>query len=165
MATDPRESAADVERRLIDIVRSVKRRVTIPGRGQYLPVLLVAFHLAGALDEEGADGLVLFNRFYQPDIDPEMLLAVPRLHFSTSDELLLRVVDRDPLRPDSGVARRDRRRPYGHGRAQGDHGRRAGGPDGCRAPEEAPHLALVRRELAHWLEEHEYDRCGRRKAV
>ena len=48
-------------------------------------------HLARQLDEAGADGLVLFNRFYQPDIDVEALEAVPSLHLSDSSELLLRL--------------------------------------------------------------------------
>jgi dihydroorotate dehydrogenase (fumarate) len=46
-------------------------------------------HFAGALDRTGADGLVLFNRFYQPDIDPEELAAARTLHLSDSSELRL----------------------------------------------------------------------------
>ena len=48
-------------------------------------------NLAIELDALRADGLILFNRFYQPDIDPEMLQAVPRLYLSSPDELLLRI--------------------------------------------------------------------------
>jgi dihydroorotate dehydrogenase (fumarate) len=159
VATDPRESGADVERRLIDIVRRVKRRVTIPVAVKISPFFSSLSHLAAALDEEGVDGLVLFNRFYQPDIDPDMLLAVPRLSFSTSSELLLRVRWIAIL--------------YGRLRASlaatgGVHS----GLDVLKAVMAGAHavqvvaallthgpayLARLRRELAHWLEEHEYE--------
>ena len=162
------ESGAEVERRVIDIVRSVKRRVTIPVAVKLSPFFSSLSHLAVALDEEGADGLVLFNRFYQPDVDPEMLVAVPRLHFSTSDELLLRVRwiailygrIRGSLAATGG-------RPHEHGRAQGDHGRRAGGPDGGRAPHEGPDAPRDACD-ASWRtgsRNTSTSRCARRKAV
>jgi dihydroorotate dehydrogenase (fumarate) len=91
VATDARESGAQVEHRLIDLVRRVKQTVTIPVAVKLSPFFSSLSHLARELDAARADGLVLFNRFYQPDIDPEMLLAVPRLHLSTRSELLLRV--------------------------------------------------------------------------
>jgi dihydroorotate dehydrogenase (fumarate) len=88
---DPRESGADVERRLLDVVRHVKWAVQIPVAVKLSPFFSSISNLASELDALRADGLVLFNRFYQPDVDPEMLLAVPRLHLSNPDELLLRV--------------------------------------------------------------------------
>jgi dihydroorotate dehydrogenase (fumarate) len=88
---DPRESGADVERRLLDVVRHLKWSLKIPVAVKLSPFFSSMSHLASELDALRADGLVLFNRFYQPDIDPEMLLAVPRLHLSSPDELLLRV--------------------------------------------------------------------------
>ena len=91
VVTDPRESAADVERQLLDVVRHVKWGVTIPVAVKLSPFYSSLPHLARELDAVAANGLVLFNRFYQPDIDPEMLLAVPRLHLSTPDELTLRL--------------------------------------------------------------------------
>jgi dihydroorotate dehydrogenase (fumarate) len=91
VATDPRESGADVERRLLDAARIVKENVRIPVAVKLSPFFSALPHLAHQLDALGADGLVLFNRFYQPDIDPEALEAVPRLQLSTSQALLLRV--------------------------------------------------------------------------
>jgi dihydroorotate dehydrogenase (fumarate) len=91
VATDPRESGADVERRLLDAARIVKEHVRIPVAVKLSPFFSALPHLAHQLDALGADGLVLFNRFYQPDIDPEALEAVARLHLSTSQALLLRV--------------------------------------------------------------------------
>ena len=89
--TDPREPGADVERRLLDVVRHLKWSLKIPVAVKLSPFFSSISNLAAELDALRADGLVLFNRFYQPDIDPEMLLAVPRLHLSSPDELLLRV--------------------------------------------------------------------------
>ena len=91
VATDPAETGADVEHRLLEVVRTVKQAVTIPVAVKLSPFFSSLPNLARQLDGAGADGLVLFNRFYQPDIDVEQLEAVPRLQLSTSDELLLRV--------------------------------------------------------------------------
>jgi dihydroorotate dehydrogenase (fumarate) len=91
VATDPTESGADLERRLLDVVRMVKARVTIPVAVKLAPFFSSLPHLVQQLDEAGADGLVLFNRFYQADIDPEAGEVVARLHLSTSQDLLLRV--------------------------------------------------------------------------
>jgi dihydroorotate dehydrogenase (fumarate) len=91
VATDPAETGTDVERRLLDAVRQLKWAVRIPVAVKLSPFFSSVSNLACELDALGADGLVLFNRFYQPDIDPEMLLAAPRLQLSSPDELLLRV--------------------------------------------------------------------------
>ncbi len=91
VATDPHESSADVEQRVIDIVASIKDTVRIPVAVKLSPFFSSVSHLARRLDEARADGLVLFNRFYQPDIDPDALSAVPRLHLSDPHELLLRL--------------------------------------------------------------------------
>src|SRR5262249_8615458 len=71
VATDPRENAAEVERRLLEIVSGVKRIVSIPVAVKLSPFFSSLSHLAQELDAAGANGLVLFNRFHQPDIDPE----------------------------------------------------------------------------------------------
>jgi dihydroorotate dehydrogenase (fumarate) len=91
VATDPRESGVAVEARLLDTVRVVKAQVTIPIAVKLSPFFSSMSHLALELEAAGADGLVMFNRFYQPDIDLEMLESVPRLQLSTPDELLLRL--------------------------------------------------------------------------
>lgn len=91
LAVNPLESAGLIERRLIDIVRDVRASVTLPIAVKLSPFWSSLSHLAMALDGAGADGLVLFNRFYQPDIDIETQDVVPRLRLSDSSELLLRV--------------------------------------------------------------------------
>ena len=84
-------SGAEVERHTIEVVRAVKREVTVPVAVKLSPFFSALAHLARDLDAAGADGLVLFNRFYQPDIDVEELAVSPTLHLSDSSELLLRL--------------------------------------------------------------------------
>jgi dihydroorotate dehydrogenase (fumarate) len=91
IATDPKETGAHVEQRSVEILTSVKQAITIPVAVKLSPFFSSVAHLASQLDQAGADGLVLFNRFYQPDIDVEALEAVPSLHLSDSSELLLRL--------------------------------------------------------------------------
>jgi len=91
VATYLYEDGASVERRVVDIVSALKESVKIPLAVKLSPFYSALPHLAWQLDRLGADGLVLFNRFYQPDIDPEALDTVPELHLSDSSELLLRL--------------------------------------------------------------------------
>ena len=91
VATNLLEDAASVERRVVDIVAVLKESLAIPIAVKLSPFYSALPHLAAQLDRIGADGLVLFNRFYQPDIDPLTLETVPQLHLSDSSELLLRL--------------------------------------------------------------------------
>jgi dihydroorotate dehydrogenase (fumarate) len=91
VATDPAEDGAAVERRVIDIVAVLKESLRVPLAVKLSPFYSSMANLAAQLDRLGADGLVLFNRFYQPDIDPEALEATPRVRLSDSSELLLRL--------------------------------------------------------------------------
>lgn len=91
VATDPTLSGADIERETIDIVREVKARVGIPVAVKLSPFYTAFAHVARQLDTAGADGLVIFNRFYQPDIDPADLELSSQLHLSNSSDLLLRM--------------------------------------------------------------------------
>jgi len=91
VATDPLEDAQTVEARLLDIVAVLKECVRIPVAVKLSPFYSSLPHLVTRLESIGADGLVLFNRFYQPDIDPDELDAVPHLQLSTSSDLLLRL--------------------------------------------------------------------------
>ena len=68
---------------MIDIVAVLKESITIPLAVKLSPFFSSLPHLAAQLDGIGADGLVLFNRFYEPDIDPERREAVLRLELST----------------------------------------------------------------------------------
>ncbi len=89
VAADPRRDSAAVEARLLEIVRALKSSVSIPVAIKLSPYFSATAHIAAKLAEAGADGLVLFNRFYQPDLDLEALEVVPRLVLSTSEELRL----------------------------------------------------------------------------
>jgi len=91
VATDCCEDAATVERRVIDIVAVLKESITIPLAVKLSPFYSALPHLAAQLDRIGADALVLFNRFYQADIDPVRREPIPELHYSDSSELLMRL--------------------------------------------------------------------------
>jgi len=91
LATDPAEDGAAVERRTIDIVAAIKRAIRIPVAVKLSPYFSSMSHFAARLEAAGADGLVVFNRFYQPDIDIEELDVRNSLKLSDSDELLLRL--------------------------------------------------------------------------
>ncbi|HUK35747.1 MAG TPA: dihydroorotate dehydrogenase-like protein, partial [Vicinamibacterales bacterium] len=91
VATGSDTTSADLEREAIDTVREVKPSVTIPVAVKLSPFYTALAHLARELDRAGADGLILFNRFYQPDIDPDQLAAIRTLHLSDSSELRLRL--------------------------------------------------------------------------
>ena len=88
---DADETGAEVEQRTIDIVAAVKKTVSIPVSVKLSPFFSSLPNLAKRLEEVGADALVMFNRFYQPDIDIENLEVVPNLRLSTPDELRLRL--------------------------------------------------------------------------
>ncbi len=89
--TDPAVSGEQVEQRYVDLVRAVKETVGIPVAVKLGPYFSSLGNMAGKLDAAGADALVLFNRFYQPDFDLEALEVVPNLILSNSHELLLRL--------------------------------------------------------------------------
>jgi len=92
VSTDPNETAVVVEDRVLEILRAVKRTVGIPVAVKLSPFYSALAHLAAELDDAGADGFVLFNRFYQPDIDAAALEITPTLELSTSAELRQRLV-------------------------------------------------------------------------
>ena len=87
--TDPDLSSATIEQMYLDVVASVKRTVEIPVAVKIGPFFSNPANMAKRLVENGADGLVLFNRFYQPDLDLEHLEVVPNLVLSEPHELLL----------------------------------------------------------------------------
>jgi len=81
--TDPHLTAADIEKTYVDIVKAVKAEVSIPVAVKLSPFFTNFANVARRLDQAGADGLVLFNRFYQPDIDLETLEVKPNILLST----------------------------------------------------------------------------------
>lgn len=157
--TDARETSAEVEKRTLDIVKAVKAEVKIPVAVKLSPFFSALAHFALELEAAGADGLVLFNRFFQPDINVEELLAEPSLQLSGPGDLLLRLRWLAVL----------------HGHVKGSLAVTGGVHDGIGAlkavmagadavqmvsallihgPER---LAQARAGLAEWLEEHEYE--------
>lgn len=86
MPVDPKMSAADVEKRYLEIIRGVKQKVKLPVAVKIGPYFTALAHFARQLVSAGADGLVLFNRFYQFDIDPVTRKIVPGYILSTPGE-------------------------------------------------------------------------------
>lgn len=159
VATSLTETGASVEQRVLDIAAVVRESVHIPIAVKLSPYFSSVAHLAHQLDTLGVDGLVLFNRFYQPDIDPERLDTVPSLRLSDPSELLLR------LRWLAILAGRIRPSLAANG---GVHS----GLDAVKALMAGAHVvqlvsALLRHgpqhltsileELTRWMVEHEYD--------
>lgn len=86
IAADPTMTSGDVEKKYIDDLKAVKKEVTIPVAVKLGPYFSSFGNMAVRLEQAGADGLVLFNRFYQPDIDLENLEVEPSLELSSSFE-------------------------------------------------------------------------------
>ena len=162
LSTDPAETALEAEFRTLDLVRSVKKAVVIPVAVKLSPFFSSLPNLAVELEGRGADGLVLFNRFYQPDIDLEALEVVPSLHLSDSSELLLRLRwlailggrVRTSLAVSGGVhTALDALKAImaGADAVQMVSALLKNGPD---------HLGHVLRAMETWLQEHEYESLG-----
>jgi dihydroorotate dehydrogenase (fumarate) len=91
VATDLRTRGVDLERQIVEIVHELKARVGVPVAVKLSSSYTSLANFAAELDKAGADGLVLFNRFYQPDLDIEELAVTRTIHLSTSAELLPRL--------------------------------------------------------------------------
>jgi dihydroorotate dehydrogenase (fumarate) len=89
VAADAERSGAEVEDEKLAIVRAVRERIGIPLAVKLSPYFSSTAHFARRLVAAGADGLVLFNRFYQPDVDLDSMDVVPRLVLSSPWELRL----------------------------------------------------------------------------
>ncbi|MFN8036864.1 MAG: dihydroorotate dehydrogenase-like protein [Acidimicrobiia bacterium] len=159
VAADPDDTPASIERQLHELVREVRGSVDVPLAIKLSPYFTALAHMAVQLVEAGADGLVCFNRFYQPDIDLGALAVTPTLELSTPVELRL------PLRWIAIL----------HGRVQCSLAATGGvhwptdvvkallvGADVVMStsallrhgPE---HLEVLRAGLVEWMEEHEYE--------
>jgi len=89
VAADIEQNSAELEARYLELVRELRAEVAIPITVKLSPQFTTVLHFAKQLEEAGADGLALFNRFYQPDIDLETLQITPLLHLSTPADALL----------------------------------------------------------------------------
>lgn len=92
VVSDPRRSAMSVETELRNLVLELKRAVPIPVAVKLSPYYTALGNVAERLDQAGVDGLVLFNRFYQPDVDIDAMTLHTRPELSTSAELRLRLM-------------------------------------------------------------------------
>lgn len=157
--TDMELSGGEVEQTYIDILTAVKGAVNIPVAVKISPFFSNMANMAKRLDEAGADALVLFNRFYQPDIDLETLEVTPNVLLSTPAALRL------PLRWIAIL----------YGRVQAN----LAATSGVHTPEDAikvlmagatvammtsallrhgiDHLQVVRDGMVAWMQEHEYE--------
>jgi dihydroorotate dehydrogenase (fumarate) len=102
VAADPSKTAADLESADLDLIASVRSAVTIPMAVKLSPYYTALANFAGKAVAHGANGLVLFNRFYQPDLDLETLDVVNRLELSRPWELRLPIRWLAILRPQLG---------------------------------------------------------------
>ncbi len=91
LPADPDVSGVEIEKTYYELIRQVKNTIHIPVAVKLGPYFSAMANFARELDKAGADALVLFNRFYQPDFDIENLEVVPTVALSTSQELLLRL--------------------------------------------------------------------------
>ena len=89
--TDPMQAGTAIEHGLVQVVAELKRALKIPIAIKLSPFFTAFGHVARELDRAGVDGLVLFNRFYQPDFDIHQLAVVPHIELSNRSELLLRL--------------------------------------------------------------------------
>jgi dihydroorotate dehydrogenase (fumarate) len=158
LATEPDEPGHAIEQRGLAVVRAVREAVRLPLAIKLSPFYSSIAHFAHQLDTIGVDALVLFNRFYQPDIDINAL-EVLRVNLSDPTELLLRLRWIAVL---SGRVKASLGATGGVHSAvdvikavmAGAHGVQMVSALLRRGPE---HLRKVRDDLARWLEEHEYE--------
>ena len=157
--TDMNVTGSEVEKIYLDILRAVKAAVRIPVAVKLSPFFSNMANMAKRLDEAGADGLVLFNRFYQPDIDLDELEIRPNVLLSTPQDLRL------PLTW-IGIL---------YGRVSGSLAATSGIHDAedvikllmvganvtmlCSSllRHGVEYLRVVERDLSEWMEEHEYE--------
>ena len=159
IVTDPELTAGDVEREYLELVREVKRSVRVPVAVKLSPFFSALANMAKGLDGAGANALVLFNRFYQPDLDIELLEVTPSLSLSRPEELLLRLhwvailfgrVDAD-LAITGGVhSAQDVLKAL-------MAGARVTMMTSALLRNGIEHLDAVLRDLLRWMEEHEYE--------
>ena len=158
LVTDPARTAAQVEQEYCDLVHAVTRSIRIPVAVKLSHFFTAAANMAKRLDASGADALVLFNRFYQPDLDIETLEVAPALTLSHPTELLLRLHWTAII--------------FGHVKADlaitgGVHsatdviksvmvGARVAMMTSALLRNGIGHLDSVRHDLLRWMEDHEY---------
>ena len=163
VVADPRITAIEVEDRHLQLIAGVRSHVDIPICVKVSPYFTAMANVATRMAQAGADALVLFNRFYQPDLDLQTLDVTPRLELSTSSELRLPlrwIAMLRPLLPNTSLG-------LTTGIHMGTDLAKAllAGADAAMAtsellrngPERAAGLLT---ELRQWMDDHEYDSVG-----
>lgn len=157
--TDPRLQSSQVEESYCELVRRVRVCVDIPVAVKLSHFFSAPVNMGMRLEEAGANGMVLFNRFYQPDFDLESLEVVPSLTLSRPEELLLRLhwvaILYGRVRADLAVS--------GGVHSASDllksmmAGAHAAMMTSALLLHGIPQAALVLRDMTRWMEEHEYE--------
>ena len=159
LATGSGDTSAAIEKELVTLVRQVKEATRIPVAVKLSPQYTSIPHLAMELDRAGADALVLFNRFYQPDFNIEDLDVSPRLTLSRPEELLLRLHWVAIL---YGEVRADLAVTGGVHSAEGVlksimAGAQVAMTTSALLAKGIAHLTTIQTDLIRWMEEHEYE--------
>ena len=163
--TDVNQSGSQVEQLYLDILKAVKATVTIPVAVKLSPFFSNFANMAHRFDEVGADGLVLFNRFYQPDIDIDTLEVAPNILLSTPMAMRL------PLRWIAllhGKVRASLAATSGIYRSSDVLKMLMAGADttmlcSVLLRRGIQHIKLIEREVSDWLEEHDYESLAQLK--
>jgi len=159
LETEAGVTGAQVEARSLEVIRAVRGAIRIPMAVKLSPFYTSLAHFTQRVAAAGADALVLFNRFYQPDIDPESLQVSRRLELSHPSELPLRLRWLAIL---SGRLRTSLAVSGGVHSAQDAVKAVMAGADAVQVVSALlrrgiGELRRLREETATWLEEHEYD--------
>jgi dihydroorotate dehydrogenase (fumarate) len=162
LTTDSEVSGEEVENRIVEVVRTVRAAVTIPFAVKLSPFFSSIPHLVKRLGQAGADGVVLFNQFYQPDIDIDRLEVVSRLRLSEPSELLLRLRWLAILSGRVGVSLAVTGGVHSTADVvkavmAGAHGVQMVSALLRHGPQ---HLNKLRQDLTSWMVEHEYQSMG-----
>lgn len=159
LVADPVRTGAVVEQCYYDLVREIKSSVHVPVAVKLSHFFTAPANLAQRLDGAGANAIVLFNRFYQPDLDLETLEVVPSLTLSRPTELLLRLhwvaIIYGHIEADLAIT----------GGVHSAHdvlksvmvGARAAMMTSALLQNGIEHLDTVLRDLVRWMEDHEYE--------
>jgi dihydroorotate dehydrogenase (fumarate) len=159
LATGPSETSGAIEKGLVALVRQVKEATGIPVAVKLSPQYTSIPHLSMELDRAGADALVLFNRFYQPDFNIEELNVSPKLTLSRPEELLLRLHWVAIL---YGDVRADLAVTGGVHSAEGVlksimAGAQVAMTTSALLAKGIAHLTVIQTDLIRWMEENEYE--------
>lgn len=161
MAANPNRTAADAEAADLELIAAVRATVTIPLAVKLSPYYSAFANFAAAVIAAGADGLVLFNRFYQPDLDLDSLDVVPRLELSHETELRLPVRWIAILRPQLGSAVSLAATSGAHSGTDVIKGLMVGADvvmmTSALLRHGPEHVATVEAELRTWMSEREYE--------